>query len=159
MFRPKEHQSKQEKSIALSNKTEIIKEKPNKPPKKKLKSELSSDPAKVKKVTKTNLHNRRVTSSSDKQTYSQKTGTVTDRRTDNTGVVLGNKNIDSKMSETHTNTESDITIVTRKERVPQNINLQVVIPNLIQPIQLDLEEVKNYSDEGLRLKKDFSTEV
>jgi len=47
------------------------------------------------------------------------------------------------MSETHTNTESDITVVTRKERAPQNINLQVVIPNLIQPIQLDLEEVKN----------------
>ena len=56
---------------------------------------------------------------------------MTDRRTDGTGVAL-NKHIESKFSETQTNTESDITVVTKiAERVPANIKaLEVIVPSL-----------------------------
>ena len=46
---------------------------------------------------------------------------MTDRRTDGTGVAL-TKHIESKFSETQTNTESDITVVTKiAEKVPAKI--------------------------------------
>ena len=70
------------------------------------------------------------------------------------------KNIDSKLSETQT--ESDITAKTTKiDKMPQNINLSVVVPSLTQRVELEsAQSVKEESNEkDLALKKSDLSEV
>ena len=66
---------------------------------------------------------KKATSSSNKS-ISQRTVTViTDRKTDGTVPISAmTKNLDSKLSESHTNVESEVTDKTQTGQVPQNIS-------------------------------------
>ena len=78
---------------------------------------------------------------------------MTDRRTDGTGVAL-TKHIESKFSETQTNTESDITVVTKiAEKVPAKIKaLEVIVPSLTQRLVESSLENEEKTVAGLKVK-------
>ena len=86
----------------FSNSSQTTKLAPRRPPKHG-KSIMSAEPPKMRssKNLQTTAAGRKITSSSDKSksVLSQKTGTVTDRRTDGT-YITQTRNFESKFSET-----------------------------------------------------------